>query len=280
MWPSILNSFKWNSSPIDWCEPNYIFSPSIAEFYNTLSNIFFVVVPPILINLFRPYGRLIHPGIHIVWLMFIIVGICSTYFHMTLSLAGQLLDQNSILWTFSIVLIFFCPKKDSSKIAKKRTDFIAIILAATVIASILSVWHSVANDVMLMSLVIPTIRIVWTEINRIRHKDAKIYELGRRTIFILVCAIAVWINDRIFCDFYISVHVTYLHALWHVLIFLSSYRLVVVLAYVYVETEKPQISFKLSYWPRNEWNFFGIAYIEFNQRSLSKLREGSKQWTN
>lgn len=63
-----------------------------------ISNIFFLAFPPLLIYLFKDYGRHVNPGIHIVWLMLIIVGLASTYFHATLSLIGQLLDELSILW--------------------------------------------------------------------------------------------------------------------------------------------------------------------------------------
>jgi len=102
---------KPGSSPVDWCESNYIHSPFIAEFVNTVSgknemlvwfvksneyfkygfefyslslqfsNILFLTLPPVLIWLFRPYGNSFNKGVHIIWAMLIVVGLCSSYFH-------------------------------------------------------------------------------------------------------------------------------------------------------------------------------------------------------
>ena len=58
----IMPAISWElvergSSPIDWCEENYTVSPYVAEFVNTFSNILFIILPPLLIHLHKPYAR-------------------------------------------------------------------------------------------------------------------------------------------------------------------------------------------------------------------------------
>lgn len=52
-----------------------------------------------------------NPGIHVIWVLLIVVGLSSAYFHATLSLIGQLLDEVAILWVCAAAFSLFFPKK-------------------------------------------------------------------------------------------------------------------------------------------------------------------------
>ena len=87
--------------------PNFKFT---AEFFNTISNIIFLVMPPFLMHLHQPYAESMGPGIHVIWLLLIVVGASSAYFHATLSLLGQLLDEIAILWVVMAGFAMWYPK--------------------------------------------------------------------------------------------------------------------------------------------------------------------------
>ena len=75
--------FEYQSSPIDWCEPNYRITYFIAEFYNTISAIPMVYVAYLLwVPKHKTYACIVMG-----------IGIGTIIFHGTLNLFGQLFDE-------------------------------------------------------------------------------------------------------------------------------------------------------------------------------------------
>eukprot|EP00063_Salmo_salar_P049926 XP_014024761.1 PREDICTED: alkaline ceramidase 1-like [Salmo salar] len=96
-----MNVFSYESSDLDWCEANYRHSEVHSEIYTTMSSLIFFVISPIMLYLLHPYARERNLAVHLVWIMMMITGLFSAYFHMTLSFMGQMLDEQSILWVLS-----------------------------------------------------------------------------------------------------------------------------------------------------------------------------------
>ncbi|KAF5284843.1 hypothetical protein FQR65_LT13395 [Abscondita terminalis] len=247
------------SSPVDWCEGNYAFSPLIAEFVNTFSNIIFVVLPPLLIHLFRGYGKSVNPGIHLIWILLIVVGLSSAYFHATLSLIGQLLDEVAIIWVFFAAFSLFFPKRlFPTFIHNDRKRFILGMMLLGGIGTGLAIVHPAINAFALMTLGIPSVFLLMHEIKR--ATNLRVYRLGIRCAFVWVIAVFCWVNDRLLCEAWSSINFPYLHGLWHIFIFIASYTACVLFAYFAVKDEKPDKRAVLKYWPRNDFEL-GIPYV-------------------
>ena len=60
--------------------------------------------------LFRPYSKHVCSGVNVIWALFIVIGVSSAYFHATLSLVGQLLDELAILWGLMVAFALWTPK--------------------------------------------------------------------------------------------------------------------------------------------------------------------------
>nr|XP_026696187.1 alkaline ceramidase 2 isoform X2 [Ciona intestinalis] len=138
---SIWSDFLPHSSEVDWCENNYATIPIIAEFWNTVSNSIFFIIPPLLIYLFKQYSRQVCSSVNLVWVLLIFVGAGSVYFHSTLSLVGQLIDEIAILWVCLAALATWLPSKYLPSILRSDSCECPLVLH---VGTMSAIWWCVA----------------------------------------------------------------------------------------------------------------------------------------
>lgn len=97
-----------------------------------------------------------------------------------------------------------------------------------------------------------------------RCDNHQVKSLGLHCLLMWVVAITVWISDRMFCSFWLSISFPYLHSLWHVLILFSSNRGITICAYLTIKQQNPQANLHLHFWPNEQWHWFTLPYLKFH----------------
>ena len=211
--------------------------------------------------LFKQYARNIDSGIYVIWGLFAVVGLCSAYFHATLSLAGQLLDELAILWLLAFAFGMWLPRRYYPDFMKNnRKLFKWFMVCVSVVASLLALLYPWINSFALMAVGIPTLMMLSKELSRCRVK--RVRQLGWRCGICSIAAITAWVADRIFCDTWMDVNMPYLHGVWHILIAIASYTLCILFAYFDAADEHEHLQPVLKYWPKDEFDTWGIPYIQ------------------
>jgi dihydroceramidase len=84
------------TSSLDWCEPNYVVSHYIAEFWNSLSNAFFIALG--LFGAWHAHRHGFERRFVAMYLGVTLIGIGSTAFHASLRHFQQQSDETPMVW--------------------------------------------------------------------------------------------------------------------------------------------------------------------------------------
>ena len=261
--------FERGTAHVDWCEPNYAISSNIAEFFNTISNVIYFVIPPLNIYLFWEYSNKVGSSFNIVWILMMVIGASSAYFHATLSLVGQLLDEVAILWVLLAGYALWTPEWmiQYTGIFRSRNGFKLATIIVAMVATSLGFIYPAANAVALMILGVPCVPILWKEIQRC--KSTKVVKLAYIGILWWFLAVALWLSDRLLCDIWEYLSVPYFHCGWHVFILLGSNIGCVLGCYFYARSEHKELKSELSFWPA-KLGTWGLPYIAVRKKPLQK----------
>jgi dihydroceramidase len=247
----------WNvTSSIDWCERNYVVSYYVAEFWNTISAAIFVICG--LLDFQHALRMRAELRFKMYSLSVVMVGIGTATFHGSLTFVGQLGDELPMVWMMMILWYIM--------IVMETKDPKAILPVMLALYSFLfSVVHSVGAfhrvfQVHFAVLILVTLGIGLKHLLKFgNHKNDQLWPLGWYYVALWIAALGFWLSDQFMCQSMHSLRIGSLglpnpqgHAFWHLLTGLSTHVGMVfvrVLRYMAVYGERPNIEYKLWFWP-------------------------------
>ncbi|QEU61200.1 Ydc1/Ypc1 [Kluyveromyces lactis] len=253
-YPTPPESGFWGAptSTIDWCEENYVISPYIAEWSNTLTNSGFILLA--LYLLYSSWKNKLETRFKLVCAGFGLVGIGSWLFHMTLQYKYQLLDELPMVYATCIpAWSIFCEEIDvaTSRIRsptrrKQWTVGLTIFMGANLLTAIYLIFknptihqagYALINAIVIWFAFKLTTQFVNDPVAKRNLQNAML--LG---ITIFLAGYFVWQLDVHFCQFWITIRRSYLrlplgvllelHGWWHLLTGLGVYFYIVYLEYL------------------------------------------------
>ncbi|KAF2365768.1 Ceramidase [Trinorchestia longiramus] len=250
------------SSPVDWCEKNYVVTAAIAEFGNTFSSLPMIFLPAtcLITNVWDSFSTLVSKGAYIQMFFMIGIGMASMYVHSTLSLLAQFFDEIGIAWSLFMGYSFLLPNQHRPKFYFGNH---AHILSTSICIILTVFWYTFPylNGFILMSLSLPILFIHVVEIAKYKNPDT--IHITKITVALLSVAMLAWMGDIFMCSLCRKLFIPGLHSLWHVMISLGAYLTVTIFAFRKAVSDAPSVEPTIRYLT---WKGIGIPYVHCVKR--------------
>jgi dihydroceramidase len=189
------------TSTIDWCEENYVVSTYIAEALNTTTNAVFILLA--FFAVVQAHKNHLEPRFVLASLGFLLVGVGSWWFHMTLRYEYQLLDELPMIYATCI------PFWSVFSEFKSKTVSVLIALGIFMLANTLSfIYLYVYTNPTLHQTAYGALNvaIIWKSLlltNRHVHDKAartKLHYIMVLGVGLFIFGYLLWNLDIHFCD--------------------------------------------------------------------------------
>ncbi|OLY85213.1 Alkaline ceramidase 3 [Smittium mucronatum] len=230
------STYFWGerTSTLDWCEENYLTSNYIAEFWNTLTSMIFVVLAFISIRQCIKYK--LQKRIIVLFLGIALVGIGSVLFHMTLKLSTQLLDELPMIYVTNSFAYLLIESGSELKYGLALPIFVFaldVAITVTYIFLLNPIFHQVSfGAVIIFSFVFSAILL--RRLPNSSHGKKRLNSLLLRAFFGFLFGFAAWNLDNICCNSLRSFRIRFgapwdallqMHGWWHILTAYSAHCL-------------------------------------------------------
>jgi dihydroceramidase len=216
------------TSTLDWCEENYRMSWYVAEFWNAVSNMNYILLA--LLGLWSCYNVGSEKRDYFAYLGLCCVGIGSFLFHMTLLYPMQLCDELPMIYAGAFLVFNYLNIFPSAIYA--RLSGIILLLYATIVTLVYETtripeFFQVSYAFLaILSAILPAIQAQhFLKLNDLELKE-KFSSIFRKCAGAYLVGFILWLVDNTQCD-YLRIyrsslpaplkHFTQLHAWWHLL---------------------------------------------------------------
>jgi dihydroceramidase len=222
------------TSTVDWCEANYVVTPFICEFFNTISSVAMILAGGL--------GALRHRRVFDRWMLLAfgllgIVGLGSIAFHATLKFEFQMLDELPMLYLVALMVYLLLEPGPTPRFGRwLPVALLAYAVAATCSDSL------TRGRIQFFAFQVSFGALEFFCLYRIYLLSREVENRAVRPLFgvgvtFYVGAILLWFVDIRFCSA-VSVSLPalgipnpQLHAWWHVLVSCGFYVLLLIVGY-------------------------------------------------
>ncbi|KAI9302961.1 alkaline ceramidase 3-like protein [Cunninghamella echinulata] len=234
------------TSTIDWCEENYAFSPYIAEFINTTTNLSFALLS--FFGLYNSIKNNFNKSFIVAHLGVLLVAIGSWCFHMTLQYDMQLLDELPMIYVACIMVWHSIEVYNRKKYGVGLILFLFFYSAFVTYSYIIinnPVFHQVSYAILVISIVYRSTYLVHhlpADLPRYDYIQPRLVQLLKLSASGFIVAFLLWNIDNVFCTYlrqfrtmvpYALGSISQLHGWWHNLTSIGCYYFVVYCEWVH-----------------------------------------------
>mmetsp|Transcript_30005 Transcript_30005/g.41218 ORF Transcript_30005/g.41218 Transcript_30005/m.41218 type:complete len:263 (-) Transcript_30005:251-1039(-) len=241
-----------HSSSVEFCEPNYLLTPFIAEPHNAWSSLCIFILALIGFNYGNPLKEF---GVSMMFFALALVGLGSTALHTTLHWLWQSSDEIPMLWQALSMLYFLFELRSDIRNKRSFTN----LLYFAIVCAIQTVMYFFFQKMFVIFVISVTlyaaIIVIWIAVlvtedtsPIVRNMRFKLFNMAILS-YAFIGAV-VWIVDMYYCDLLLPFYLKSglggmtLHVLWHIGAGFGTYLAITFLILVRLQVLKKDVYLK------------------------------------